>query len=191
MSTRPVLAPARLAGAVLATLLAIVVLAAPAGAHSEDGRMTVTAAEPAGAGAVRVEVGIVYANDDDLAEEATVSAVLTGPAGQQVGPVPLNRTTGALYSSEVAVPAGGDWQVAVTSTSPAAEATATVTVVDAPAETSTSTTSAPVAADVAASAAPIPADEGDDSFPIGVVALAAAAVLVVVAGGVVLARRRG
>jgi hypothetical protein len=110
-------------------LLVVLVTAGPVGAHSEDGEMTVLAAEPSGSGAVQLEVGIVYASDGHLAEEAVVTATLEGPAGVVVGPVDLPRIAGARYGAEVAVPVEGTWQVTFNSTGPAAQGSAVVDVV--------------------------------------------------------------
>lgn len=120
--------------AVLAAVLTTLVVPAPGSAHSTDGEMTVLAAEPSGPGAVRLEVGIVYASDGHLAEEATVTATLDGPEGAVVGPVDLPRIAGARYGAEVPLPAVGTWQVVFTSTGPAAQGTA---VVDVPAAVAT------------------------------------------------------
>jgi hypothetical protein len=120
------------AGAVLALALG----GAPhAGAHGDEGTMTVTAAEQVATDRVRVEVGIVYTNDDDPAEEAAVTATLTAPDGQVVGPVDLPAISGAVYGAEIDVPGPATWQVAVASTTPTAAAEASVEVVAATPET--------------------------------------------------------
>lgn len=114
--------------------------AAPAGAHGDEGEMTVTKLEQTGPTTVEIQVGIVYEGDEHLAEDATVTAVLSGPDGASVGPVQLTRTgdTTSLYGATVEVPTGGDWSVTVDSEEPTATATQSVSV----SESSTTTTSA-------------------------------------------------
>jgi hypothetical protein len=130
-------------GAGLSALALVVLLAAsppPAGAHSEAGEMTVIVAEQVGS-AVRVEVGIVFTTDGRVAEEATVTATLSDPAGSTVGPQALARISGGRYGADVPVSAGGPWTATVSSTDPAASAEQPVTVE----EPVATTTSAPVA----------------------------------------------
>lgn len=173
--------------AVLLTVAAAIGLAPAALAHGDEGKMTVTVAEQAGPGAIRLEVGILYANDEELAEEATVSATLTGPAGEKVGPVDLPRISGARYGTEVSVPVPGAWAVTVGSTTPTAQGTATVTVAEQAATTTSSTTEAavPTVADEA------PATPSDDGGSGAGVAIAVVAVVVLAAAvGYVLRRRR-
>src|SRR6478752_1303084 len=98
--------------------LALTAVADAAPTHGEEGEMTITKAEATSATTVRVEVGLVYANDNELATGAAVNAQLTGPGGAQVGPVPLSRLDedSSVYGADVTVPQAGAWQVAVTST---------------------------------------------------------------------------
>jgi hypothetical protein len=191
LRSRPVrVLPALLLPLALVTLL--VAGAGPARAHSVDGLMTVTAAEAPAPRSVRVEVGIVYANDNDPAEEATVTATLTGPAGEAVGPLPLERLQGARYGAEVPVPAGGTWTAEITATGPAATTTATIEVPDAP----TMTAPAPTTATTGPPATPAPptgvADgaTADDGTSAPVAATAAVVVLALSAGGAYAVTRR-
>lgn len=140
---RRMVAIAALAALVLSTIaMAVTVAAGAAPAHSDEGTMTITKAEATGPTAIRIEVGLVYANDDDLATGATVEARLTGPAGATVGPVPLSRLDedSSVYGADVTVPQPGAWQVAVTSTEPAASASAEVEVQGATTTTAAQTT---------------------------------------------------
>src|SRR5690606_29076957 len=93
MSARPV-APLTL---LLACLTLVLAPAGPAGARGAEGAMTVIRAEQTGPGRAEVELGLLYANDNEVAEEATVTVTATGPGGEVVGPVPAPRTTGARY----------------------------------------------------------------------------------------------
>jgi hypothetical protein len=174
----------------LALLLAFVTLGASgAWAHSDEGVMTVTKAEQSGSNTVQLQAGIVYANDNDLAEQASVTATLTGPDGATVGPVALVLETGSLYGAAVEVPSPGTWQVDVSSSEPASSASATVTVIAMTESTAPATTATP---DEVARAPLGPVNvepDADDSSPVLWIVLAVAAV-VVVGGGIVYAVRR-
>jgi hypothetical protein len=138
--TRPSWGGAALLVAVL-TAATAVVPAGPAGAHGDDGIMEVLVAE-ADAMEITVEVGIVYADDDHLAIDATVEATATGPAGAVVGPVEMPNRRDAIYGATFEVPTAGDWSVEVTSENPDATAVEQVTVT-APTTTRPPPTSAP------------------------------------------------
>lgn len=92
--------------------------------------MTIITAEPASATEITLEVGITYSNDRDLAEDATVTAMLTGPDGAVAGPFDLPRRSGAVYATTVPVPSPGSWTVEVTSTTPTAAASTVVDLSD-------------------------------------------------------------
>lgn len=181
--------PLPLAESLLLAVLAILLTPAPALAHDEQGEMTVTAAEQLDGGRLRVEVGIVYTNDGHPAEEATVTATLTGPSGEAVGPVPLERQEGtSLYRAEIEVPSPGAWTVALSATNPAATAE---TSIDVAARTTTpptddtapppdATTPATVADDEPGVASPV-AVAADDDGGGGNGALLAAVVIAAVA----------
>lgn len=188
----------------------LVAMAAPAGAHSDAGTMTITTAEQIDPTTVRVEAGIVFANDGHLALDASVSATLTGPAGATVGPTPLAKQPGntSLYRADIAVPGPGSWAVAVSSTDPTSQATATVEVAaqpsttTGPSTTSTPPTTASGAATAsaapgttgaqlsAASAAAPTSDAGGSTSSAALIVVAVVAVVALGVGGVVLARRR-
>lgn len=191
---------------VLSAVVALVTIvgAGTAGAHGGEGELTVTKVEQTGPTTVAVEVGIVYENDGHLAEDASVSATLTGPDGASVGPVELARTgdTTSLYAASIEVPGPGDWKVAVTSTEPEGSAEGTVAVV-ADADTSTtaapSTTEAPTTAvaedttDDSDAAEPLTttaaAEDDDDGSSTGLIVGASLVLAVLVIGGAVLVAR--
>jgi len=100
----------------------------PAAAHGDEGTMEVLVAEAQSPTEIYVEVGLLYANDDDLATEATVTVTATGPEGRTVGPLDVPVLEDARYATTVTVPGAGDWALAVSSTGPTASATATVEV---------------------------------------------------------------
>jgi hypothetical protein len=120
-----------------------VVGASAASAHGEEGVMEVLTAEVAAPMEVSVEVGVLYANDDDLAEEATVTVVATGADGTSVGPVDVPRREDAVYATTFAVPTAGSWSLAFTSTGPTATATAEVEVTEDVTTTAAPTTDSP------------------------------------------------
>ena len=148
----------------LLAALALVLVAgtSPASAHGDEGELTLTKVEQTGPTTVSIEVGIVYEGDGHLAEDAQVSATLTGPDGATVGPVDLTRSgdTTSLYQAEVEVPAQGDWAVAVTSTEPAGEVSGSVTVA-AQADAATTQESSTTVAAVPIAGAPEPITEQD------------------------------
>lgn len=179
----------------------------PAGAHGAEGELTLTKVEQNGPTTVEVEVGIVYANDGHLAEDAAVSATLTGPDGATVGPVELTRTgeTTSLYAATVDVTAVGEWSVVITSTEPTGSTSGSVTVIegfapatttpDAPATTASPATEAPApvaAVDAATEQASADGAIGNgDGFPSATIVGASLALFaVVLIGGALVARRR-
>ena len=107
--------------------------AGTAAAHGDEGELTLTRLEVTGPTTVEIEVGIVYEGDGHLAENANVTASLTGPEGAAVGPLQLERTgeTTSLYAVSTEV-TPGDWAVQVTSTEPTGEVSGTVTVIGGP-----------------------------------------------------------
>ncbi len=128
----------------LAFATTILCLGAGAGtalAHDETGTMSITRAEQSGPTSVLVEVGIVFAGDGHLAEDATVSATLDDGT-TSVGSIPLQHGEAgtSLYSATIDVPSAGTWAIEVTSTDPNASATGSVTVSDSPAPTTTAST---------------------------------------------------
>ncbi len=189
-------------GAVVALLVVVVAAVTgavlPAAAHSDDGEMTVTRSEVVDATTVALEVGLLYADDDDLATEATVTATATSPSGgAAAGPVALPNVGGARYGATFVVPEPGVWAITITATDPAAEATVEVdtsAAVAAPASSTTapqeevvgSTTTAGDEPAAVATEATSASDEADSSaIPpvlIGIIAL-----VVVLGGGAALA----
>ena len=80
--------------AVLGLLLSITALwSSPAFGHADEGEMKITKATATSPTTIEVEAGITFANDDDLAEEAVVTATVTDQAGTSVGPIPMPRRT--------------------------------------------------------------------------------------------------
>jgi hypothetical protein len=156
--------------------------------------MTLLRAEETAPGHAQIEVGLLYANDADVAEEATVTVTFTGPDGSMVGPVPAPRTTGARYVADTDLPAPGPWAFTVTAEAPAASVTGTVDMAPpAPPTTAAVPESTPAPAGTilvpaAGSSGPPAADDGPGPAPAvlaGAAVLAAAAVV-----GAGLARNR-
>ncbi len=147
--------------------LAAVVLggAEVAGAHGDAGELTVTRAEQSGPDRIELEVGIVHSDDNHIASGATVTATLVGPAGDTVGPVPLEQVDpdSTLYATEVQVSGPGSWAVAIDSTNPDAGTQTEVDVIQSADDATTTTgapatTEAPATTDGTASAAEEPLD---------------------------------
>ncbi len=115
---------------VLLTVAMSWLAAGPAVAHGPEGKLTVLTSEAGPGRAVTIEVGILYANDEEPAEEAKVSVMLSGPEAQSVGPVTLTRVgdSGSRYRSEIPVPSAGTWNATITSAGPVAKGTAEVLV---------------------------------------------------------------
>lgn len=182
MSGPPV---ARCLLALVTLMIAIVALGSgPAHAHGPEGEMTVIVAEPAGASEIELEVGILYTNDQELAEEATVTATLTGPDGTVVGPVELPRRSGATYAATVPVPTPGSWAIAVESAAPAASATTVVEVTGqapatsaAPTSSAAPTTTATTATASSVAAVPAAQTEPSSGTPWAVIAVGVAIVI--------------
>ena len=191
----------------LVAITAIVLVgAAPAGAHGDEGELTLTKVEQTGPTTVAIEVGIVYEGDQHLAQDAQVRATLSGPGGATVGPVELTRTGSdtSLYAATVEVPGAGDWSVAVTSTEPSGEVSGSVTVTE---QSGTSTTEATTTSEATTTTEPAGGDEpaaitttqeqvvedDDEGGTSPAVILGACLVLagIVIGGAVLVARSRG
>ena len=133
--------------ALLVIAIAVAFLGTPAAAHSDDGEMTITSAEPSGELTVDLEVGIVYANDGEPAEDATVTATATRADGSSAGPFDLPNVVSARYGATITLPEPGAWTIRVDSTGPVATASTEVDTTLAPTTTiapaSTTATSAP------------------------------------------------
>ena len=185
----------------LATIaVTIAVVTGTVSAHGDEGELELTTFEQTGPMTVEVEVGIVYEGDGHLAEDASVTATLSGPGGATVGPVELvwAGENSSLYAATVDVPATGDWTVAVTSTDPTGSADGTLTVEE---QAATTTPEAPTTtATPATTDAPAPTTiddelaeaEGDDGVSPAVIVIACLVLAALVIGGAVLvARSRG
>ncbi len=188
------------------TLVFIGISAGPAAAHDDEGTVTITRAEQVGASSVLVEVGIVFAGDGHLAEDAEVTATLSS-AGTTVGPVELDKGEDgtSLYSATIDVPSPGVWAIEVTSTDPSGTTTASVTVADgAPSTTTPASTTAPdptatvptsdpaASAEDSASTSQLATSQEEDSGASPALVIGACLLLaaVVIGGAFVVARQR-
>jgi hypothetical protein len=116
---RPVAAPLAFAVAAMAAM-ALVLGAAPASAHSDDGKFEVVSATPAGTSST-ITVKLLY-TDDDPVTDATVTVAGDNGAGASLTPVTLRPgSTGGEYTGTVDFPATGTWNLRLTSVKPAAE----------------------------------------------------------------------
>ncbi len=110
------------AGAVLvATVAAVVTLAAPAaGAHGDDATASLVSATPSGTTSV-ITVKLTYTNDDEAVTDATVTVAGDDGAGATLTPVNMQPgPTPGEFTATVDFPAPGTWQLRVTSIDPAA-----------------------------------------------------------------------
>jgi hypothetical protein len=202
MSTRsrPLRPLAALLGLLGAAVLALGLVAGPAGAHDGDAVLTVEAVHPAGQ-SIHYIVRVTWANDGHPAADATVTATAVAADGTQLTPVPLAPADNdGRYTGAVEYPAPGAWTVRITSIEPtgtieqpqevtAAAATQAPDITTgeatdggfAPADDGTGA-SADESGDSADDAAQAPAaddtSDGDDGFPVLLVVAAAAVVLV-------------
>ncbi|MFN7150139.1 MAG: hypothetical protein ACK4V6_11740 [Microthrixaceae bacterium] len=184
--------------------LVLVATTGAASAHGDEGELELTAFEQTGPTTVEIEVGIVYEGDGHLAEDATVTATLSGPDGATVGPVELAWAgeNSSLYAATVDVPVVGDWTVAVTSTDPTGAVDGSLSIVEQAGATTTEATST-TAAPTTTEDAPEPvtlddelaADEDaavDGGVSPAVIVIACLVLAVLVIGGAFLvARSRG
>jgi hypothetical protein len=201
MSTRsrPLRPLAALLGLLGAAVLALGLVAGPAGAHEGDAVLTVEV-HPAGQ-SIHYIVRVTWANDGHPAADATVTATAVAADGTQLTPVPLAPADAdGRYAGAVEYPAPGAWTVRITSINPTGTieqpqeviATATTQAPDvttgeatdggfAPADDGTGA-SADESGDSADDAAQAPAaddtSDGDDGFPVLLVGAAAAVALI-------------
>jgi hypothetical protein len=173
-------------------VMTALVVPLPVLAHSDEGEMTVTLIEQSGPQTITLEVGVVFADDGHLAEEATVAADLIGPSNETVGPVAMPRISGARYGAEITVPGPGSWTVSITSENPGASAEATIEVVEEASTTTAPTTttgSEPGTTTLPSAPGTTQVEEptGGSGLPIAAVAVAG----LVVGGGIAYFRRRG
>lgn len=91
----------------------------PASAHDGDAELEVDQAHPFDGG-VHYIVYVKWVDDDHPAEEATVTATPTGPAGELGDPVPLSSDGNepGFYDGELDMAEPGDWTVVFSSLEP-------------------------------------------------------------------------
>lgn len=119
----------RIVAALLVVALALGVSAAAiaplAGAHGDDGVLTVISATPSGSSSA-VRVKLAYGTDGHPVDGATVTVVADDGAGTKVDPVAMTAAgSPGEYTATVAFPSAGTWNVRVTSVSPSATITLT------------------------------------------------------------------
>ena len=191
---RPIAALAAIAMAVVVGAL----FAPAAGAHGDDGVLTVVSATPSGTSST-VTVQLAYEGDGHPVDGATVTVVADDGAGNALDPVPMGPGSAAgQYTATVQFPSAGTWNLRVTAVSPSATLTLTQEVTADPGVTvgTEPTTTAASGADdgltgtpttVTASVGGDPADDAgdtDDGSPLPWI-LGGLAVVVCVALGVV------
>jgi len=101
----------------------IAALAPMAGAHGDEGVLSVVSATPSGTSST-VRVKLTYESDGHPVDGATVTVVGSDDAGAKVDPVPMTAAgTAGEYVATVAFPSAGTWNLRVTSVSPSATVT--------------------------------------------------------------------
>ena len=118
---RPIAALAAIAVAVVLGAL----LAPAAGAHGDDGVLTVVSATPSGTSST-VTVQLAYEGDGHPVDGATVAVVADDGAGNALDPVPMGPGSApGQYTATVQFPSAGTWNLRVTAVSPSATLTLT------------------------------------------------------------------
>ena len=103
----------------------VAALAPMAGAHGDEGVLSVVSATPSGTSST-VRVKLTYDSDGHPVDGATVTVVADDGAGAKIDPVPMTAAGSAgEYSASVAFPSAGSWNLRVTSVSPSATITLT------------------------------------------------------------------
>jgi hypothetical protein len=100
-------------------LLVVALVARPAVAHDEAGRITVASAQPAGVNVVDFEVVLTYSGDREPVEGATITVSAERTDVLPVGP--FEMTPGdepGRYRATVAFPSPGKWSVRFSSVTP-------------------------------------------------------------------------
>jgi hypothetical protein len=172
----------RLIAAACIAVVAALLVAGPAFAHSDQGAMTAEAGPGPQPRSLTARARLVFADDGHAANDAAVTVTGTGPGGAPVGPTQLSRVDEGEYEVVVALPVAGDWSLQFTSTNPAATVATTSMVAAPPSQ-------APVTRP--ATRATRGGDDDSSGLDASMFAIAGGAVAVAaVAGGVVLVRRR-
>jgi len=174
-------------------MLALTVLSqSGALAHEDTGRFEDVRVEVIGPLTLSVKATLIYPNDGEPAEEATVTAVAEQPGAPAGAPSPLQELAPGEYSAELTVPNGGSWTIRLTALSPSAT---TETAVEVPAPATTTTAETLTTRESSSSTTEAPAqldtDTGDGSgAPLALAAgLGVALVAILVAWRTIAARR--
>lgn len=177
----PIVRAAALLAVLMTAVLAVglAALAPVAGAHGDDGVLTLVSATTSGSSST-VTVKLTYEGDGHPVDGATVTVVADDGAGQSVDPVPMEAgTSSGEYTATVQLPSTGTWNLRVTAVNPAATITTTqvvtgseapggtepeMTVGTEPEQTATPTTEDPALdAEITESPTSTSAEDDDDS----------------------------
>jgi hypothetical protein len=100
-------------------------IAPSAGAHGDDGVLSVVSATPSGTSST-VTVELTYEGAGHPVDGATVTVVADDGAGRTIDPVPMGPGSApGQYTATVEYPSAGTWNLRVTAVSPAATVTLT------------------------------------------------------------------
>ena len=166
-------------------MVALVVLlsAAPAAAHGDEGMFSGTEATPGEGLTVDVRARLLYVNDNEPAPGAFVIVDAIDAAGATTPPALLTDNRDGTYVGTLTLPASGAWTLRFNATTPTATAEIAYT-----AETPTTTT--PATTSTARSGGGNGKSD-DDGIPMGIVALGVVGAGAAGAGGWLLWRRGG
>ena len=176
----------------LLALSVLAVLSTPALAHEDNGEFRDVSVELIEPFTVSVAATLVYPNDGEPAEGATVTAVVEQPGAPASAPVSLAESPPGSYHGELQVSSDGTWVVRLTALSPTATTEATI---DVPARPVTSTSEPRTSTSTTSTSSTEVADRGGDDPTPGVdplvLTIIVAAVVAVGALVVMGVRRRG
>ena len=135
----------RIGALLVAAAACFVAMAGPAGAHGPEATFTPISQEPvAGELAVQLRVTLIYNDDADPVDDASVQVTPVDGSGAEGAQATLARTPEpGTYEGTVPVPTPGEWTFKLSSSDPESELDLAVTIAEpAPATTATPTTEA-------------------------------------------------
>ncbi len=123
---------------VLGVCVVSALLAGPAFAHGDEGKMQLEAT-PSGSLQAFVRATVIFENDNEPALGAAVAVDAVGPDGQTVAATSLVEAGDGRYEATLTFPVAGAWTVRATATDPTATGEVTVTATEAVAAVTTTT----------------------------------------------------
>ena len=146
--------------ALLAIVMSVALSPAAALAHEDTGRFEDVRIEVIDPLTLSIKARLIYPNDGEPADGATVTAVAEQLGAPASAPSPLQELAPGEYSAELTVPTGGSWTIRLTALTPSAT-TETIVEVPEPATTTTATRSTTTETSPTATSS-LADDSGDD-----------------------------